>query len=482
MITCRIFFFEQTGIDRDMKLLISKTKPYLNKFTVKPIVHVSAIVLGFHETDDIQKTEIYAYDLAKWGGGLCRFLVDDSYQNVSSTDTTKYVSHERVLINYNYGLSYQLLNVFAYVGLIGTIYVTQTYPEYTGRKTYLDIIHLIPTFFNPDPSIYRFWTIILAMYGIVTLHLFRRPLFKCLQRNNTDQDDILLGQLQLMTWKLPVLFACTALWLLCLQSEMLLLSLILSYINLILLCLLHVSLEIGTHPMKYNRPKSNKYQKNAEKKSNMEEKNETKQNDGDEGDGEGEDEDGDGVGDVNTHLSSNGILWSERLFMEIPISASLAWYSFLVCLQTSQYFQSWEWFGWGWQEEWAMLIIIVVGVLGIIMATVFDDAVFAMVSALGLAGICQNNFREARAAGDIQEISRIQDFSYGFMLYIASSTMAILVVVVSFRPIAKGYSELLYKSLFEKRYQNILDVHIRESIAKNTLKGKDKSEKSAEWM
>jgi hypothetical protein len=120
-----------------------------------------------------------------------------------------------------------------------------------------------------------------------------------------------------------------------------------------------------------------------------------------------------------------------------------------------------------------MLIIVLLGLLGVIMAMIFDDAIYAMVISLCLIGVVQNNFKEARSAGDIQEVSRIQDFSYGFMLYIASATMAIILLVVSFRPIAKGYSELLYKSLFLKKYDNDLDVHIRESVKRDTTKAHD---------
>ena len=60
-----------------------------------------------------------------------------------------------------------------------------------------------------------------------------------------------------------------------------------------------------------------------------------------------------------------------------------------------------------------MLIIVLLGLLGVIMAMIFDDAIYAMVISLCLIGVVQNNFKEARSAGDIQEVSRIQDFSYG---------------------------------------------------------------------
>ena len=133
--------------------------------------------------------------------------------------------------------------------------------------------------------------------------------------------------------------------------------------------------------------------------------------------------------------------------------------------------QSWEWFGFGWSEEWAMLLIVFLGILGITMSTVFDDAVFAMVTSFCLFGVAQKNFREARSAGDIQEVHNLSDFSYGFMLFISSVTMGILVLVFSFKPIAKGYSELLYKTLFNSVIQEtdaVMNMNKREHLLKRT--------------
>jgi len=240
------------GIDHDMALLKRKMAKHPN--ALKPKLHVCAIVLGSHAADDVLKTETYVYDLAEWGGGLCRFLVDDSYQN-SKTDA-RYIWHERQMSSYCIGFTHQCLNVVSFLVLCFTIWCTQSYTKYTGRRTYLDMMKLIPTFLNPDPSIFRFWVLILALNALMILHLFRFPLV--VQRQG-DKDDILRGQVQLITWKLPALYSLTSLFLLSLQSELLLVAVILSFLCLILLCMLHSSLEIGKHPMKYNRPSTDSH-------------------------------------------------------------------------------------------------------------------------------------------------------------------------------------------------------------------------------
>jgi len=453
------------GIDHEMKLFETTIKPYMAKMNVKPRINVTAIVLGSHPADDVKKTEDYAYDLATEGGGLCRFLVDDSYQ--PNKGTTTFIVQERKLLNKCSGIGWQILYAISFLFLCFTAYFTQHFTRITGRRTYLDIATMIPTFLNPDPSVFRFWIVALSLQGIMVLQMLRIPLCCTSKKTgtddpyakNTDDDEedegvddddeeeedndlkgikkplekdatiILLGQMEMLTWRLALLFITTSFWLLSLQAEILLLASMFGFLHLILLCLLHKSLEIGKHPMYYAT-----LQEQANSNSSH-------------------------------NTMRNGILWSERLFLNVPVSANLAWTSYLVCLQVAQYMQSWEWFGFGWSEEWALFFILILGILGIVMATVFSDSVYAMVMAYCMAGIAQNNFREARSAGDVQKIDDISDFSYGFMMYVASLTMGVLLFVFSLRPVAAGYSELLYKTLFaKKRDSTIIDANEKDKI------------------
>jgi hypothetical protein len=60
------------------------------------------------------------------------------------------------------------------------------------------------------------------------------------------------------------------------------------------------------------------------------------------------------------------------------------------------------------------------------------------------------------------------------MIFVASFTGCILLVVFSLKPIAKGYSELLYKTLFHKKRDNkIIDVELKNDIAKEAIKSQN---------
>jgi hypothetical protein len=379
------------GIDFEMELFQTTVIPWIKKCEMKPRINVTAIVLGSHHSDDVKKTEDYAYDLATAGGGLCRFLVDDSYQKAKKQ--TKFITVERATENICSSIGYQVIYVISFLTMCFTIYFTEYHSDITGRRTYLDIISMIPTFLNPDPSVFRFWIVALCLQGVMVLQMLRIPLCCRSKKNekddNVDEDDgddsddsddrddrddrddelinekdstiILLGQMKLLTWKVPILHGLTSLWVISVQSELLLLSLMISFLHLIILSMLHISLEIGKHPMKH---------------VSLEEQ----------------------LNDNSSaahNTTRNGILWSERLFLNIPISVNLAWTSFCVCLQFAQYMASWEWFGFGWSEEWAIILIIFLGILGVLMSTIFDDSLFAMVMAFCLLGTAQNNFRKS---------------------------------------------------------------------------------------
>ena len=144
-----------------------------------PKIHVTGIVLGSHESDDVKKTETYCFDLATLGGGICRFLVDDSYQTITKHATL--LRGERNSINPFIGAGWQMISLFSFLSLCGTIYITEYYTKYTGRRTYLDMMTMIPTFLQPDPSIYRFWTVALCLQAVMVLQLLKIPL--CCRKN-----------------------------------------------------------------------------------------------------------------------------------------------------------------------------------------------------------------------------------------------------------------------------------------------------------
>lgn len=478
------------GMDTEMDKICNAPRLDLTQFTKAPRVHVSGIVLGNHDFDNAAQTETWVRDLATWGGGIARFLVDDTYDNTASSGSVR-SSSLRPPVKHGTGAVWQVANLCSFVLLCLLIWVTQfSGLRGTGgiatRRTYADMNSLFPTFLLPLDALFRAWYILLVFMGLNVLYMCRWPLCCYNQNQRRRQKNsvakmsskgvqlfVLRCQLGMTNWKLPAWHLITCVWIIANQAEVMVVALVCAFLDLILLVSLHQSLRIGKHPMKYDVLQdmrlSQKERDTVGSATNSSVEGGSGSGgvggDADEGSGANRDDDDDAPTDRPSLFNRpNGVLWSERLFMGIPISAGLSLVSFLVCIQFGQYLQTWEWFGWGWQEEWALVLICLLFSVGFLFAVVLDDAVFGAVTAITHFGVALNNFSESRSIGDLSKVASVSDFSYGFMIYVGTMTSAITLTVLALKPIAKGYAELLYKTLFKKLRSADTKVHEQAEV------------------
>ena len=457
------------GIDYEMNRIQESPALNFNRFENPPKVHVCGVVLGNHDLDNAAQTEVWVLDLAQWGGGLARFLVDETYDNtVSSSDLVRKSSSQNV--DRFKGGMWQITNVCSFTMLCLFVWMTH-FSEFRGaggiaaRRTYSDLNSMFPTFLAPLDSIFYAWNVLLAFMAVNLLYLSRIPL--CLFRKNIStvpnsslstwrsalrvQLFLIRCQLGKTGWKTSIWHITTLIWIMAVQAEFLVIALVFAFLNLFTLISLHQSLRIGKHPMKYDalvdvRLAFQEGVKDAKRVSKGNYPGPTDENDDD------DDDNGNGSQVENPTLprKPNGILLSERLFMCLPVSISLSWVSFALSIQFAQYLQSREWFGWGWQEEWALVLVCILFLVACVLAVVLDDAAYAMITAITHFAIAMNNFSESRSIGDLSRVKSVYDFSYGFMIYVAAMTTGVVLIVFSLKSLAKGTSELLYKTLFQR--------------------------------
>ena len=146
--------------------------------------------------------------------------------------------------------------------------------------------------------------------------------------------------------------------------------------------------------------------------------------------------------------STGRTAYRERFFVWTPVSVMHMWLIFNCIVVSASVFKSFEWNGFGWQFEWALL-----GVLGILFASLyfvvkFTDLPGGLTAAYCLISVASAQWNEYRALGVLDENTKLSS-SFWLMVFCASgSLIAGCAALVS---LGTMLIRLLYKPLWRQR-------------------------------
>jgi hypothetical protein len=150
----------------------------------------------------------------------------------------------------------------------------------------------------------------------------------------------------------------------------------------------------------------------------------------------------------------NLLNWAEVVFIHVPTGALLAWISFLFTLSLAIYFTWWEWYGFGMQAEWAIIMMSFLFFLSVFMLKKRSDPIFGCMICYCFTGIAKIHWNSARSLGDVYNAPRLNE-SYIIMV-VATSMVALLAALCT---------EIVWKRVQLTFYNTTDREHVRSIVA-----------------
>jgi hypothetical protein len=334
------------------------------------ILNSTLLMAGQHRFDDIKLARNFCIGLSENTGGMSRALVGENFLKVM-----KKMKLSRSLARPRLSLGGEVFQkvvvVLSFAFMIFVIGVGKyAKPPWYGRQHCQDVGYKFPTFLTPSTA---------TLKGGARMTIFLNGLMVFILSLPYKKTGLDPGTLKIMGLKLTLFHLLVALWMYATNRNELLLALIITFMLLSLLIASYMQLEIGKRP-------------------------------------------------------PYAVSWAELVFLHISMGGMLAWYSFLTFLSVAVYLTNLEWYGFGLQAEWAVIIMALIFFLAVAIIKTRSDPAYGAMTSYCLVGIVKMHWDSARSLGDVKDQNRLNE-SY-------------IIVVVGISLIS-----LLTKIIFEKVWQ-----------------------------
>jgi hypothetical protein len=156
--------------------------------------------------------------------------------------------------------------------------------------------------------------------------------------------------------------------------------------------------------------------------------------------------------------STGRVSYRERWFVWTPLSIMIMWVSFNTIIVCATALKAAEWNGFGWQFEWALVMIFLFFFLAMYLVVTRSDTVAGLTVAYCLTTLASAQWNEYRSMGVMNEQSKLGS---SFWLMIYSAMLALIVTCAAVTSLGSMMVRLLYKPRWRTRLTVILTVSMQ---------------------
>ena len=156
--------------------------------------------------------------------------------------------------------------------------------------------------------------------------------------------------------------------------------------------------------------------------------------------------------------STGRVTFKERFFVWTPLSCMLAWLSFNLVITIASTLKKYEWNGFGWQFEWA--IVMIVGLTGLTASIIFyrTDVAFGLTMSMCMLSISAAQWNQYRSLGVLTEDTTLGG---SFWLMIFTFVFSAVVACMAITSLSALVIRMFYKPMWRQRMAVTLTVSIQ---------------------
>ena len=156
--------------------------------------------------------------------------------------------------------------------------------------------------------------------------------------------------------------------------------------------------------------------------------------------------------------STGRVTFKERFFVWTPLSFMMAWLSFNLVITISSTLKKYEWNGFGWQFEWA--IVIIVGLAGLTASIIFyrTDVAFGLTMSMCMLSISGAQWNQYRSLGVLTDDTTLGG---SFWLMIFTFIFSTIVACMAITSLSALVIRMFYKPMWRQRLAVTLTVSIQ---------------------